>query len=111
MARPNVAPCTPAVHPRTARSGCCRSGFVTGDRRASRSTSGRQAFRPVTVRGLCSSRDAAMEEVASPLAAWESFYVILGSSAAALTGLMFVVITLIADAGPRTATPQGIATF
>jgi len=28
---------------------------------------------------------------------WESFYVIVGSSAAALTGLMFVVITLIVD--------------
>jgi bacteriorhodopsin len=33
----------------------------------------------------------------SILAHWESFYVIVGSSAAALTGLMFVVITLIAD--------------
>jgi hypothetical protein len=32
-----------------------------------------------------------------PLAEWDSFYVIVGSSAAALTGLMFVVITLIAD--------------
>jgi uncharacterized membrane protein len=31
------------------------------------------------------------------LAAWESFYVIVGSAAAVLTGLMFVVITLIAD--------------
>ena len=31
------------------------------------------------------------------LTEWESFYVIAGSSAAALTGLMFVVITLIAD--------------
>jgi hypothetical protein len=31
------------------------------------------------------------------LEGWESFYVIVGSSAAALTGLMFVVITLIAD--------------
>ena len=31
------------------------------------------------------------------LAGWETFYVIVGSSAAALTGLMFVVITLIAD--------------
>ena len=30
---------------------------------------------------------------------WESFYVIVGSSAAALTGLMFVVITLVADLG------------
>jgi hypothetical protein len=34
----------------------------------------------------------------SVLADWESFYVIVGSSAGALTGLMFVVITLIADA-------------
>lgn len=32
----------------------------------------------------------------SPLTAWENFYVIVGSSAAALTGLQFVVITLIA---------------
>lgn len=31
-------------------------------------------------------------------AAWESYYVIVGSSAAALTGLQFVVIALIADA-------------
>ena len=33
----------------------------------------------------------------TPLAAWESYYVIVGSSAAALTGLQFVVITLIAE--------------
>src|SRR6267378_1051198 len=46
-----------------------------------------------------------MEEAArSPLVAWESFYVIVGSSGAALTGLQFVVIALIADA--RT---QGVA--
>jgi hypothetical protein len=38
-----------------------------------------------------------MHEMASPIAAWESFYVIVGSSAAALTGLQFVVIALIAD--------------
>ena len=31
------------------------------------------------------------------LAAWENFYVIVGSSAGALIGLQFVVITLIAD--------------
>jgi hypothetical protein len=30
----------------------------------------------------------------SPFAAWDSFYVIIGSSAAALTGLQFVVIAL-----------------
>jgi F0F1-type ATP synthase assembly protein I len=33
----------------------------------------------------------------APLAAWGSFYVIVGSSAAALTGLQFVVIALVAD--------------
>ena len=32
-----------------------------------------------------------------PLHPWETFYVIVGSSAAALTGLMFVVIALVAD--------------
>ena len=35
------------------------------------------------------------EAVLSPLASWQSFYVIIGSAAATLTGLMFVVITLI----------------
>ena len=39
------------------------------------------------------------EGVASPLRAWESFYVIVGSSAGALTGLQFVVMTLIGEAG------------
>src|SRR6266446_7884578 len=39
----------------------------------------------------------------SVLSLWESFYVIIGSSGAGLTGLMFVVITLAADASvPRT---------
>lgn len=35
------------------------------------------------------------------LSAWESFYVIVGSAAAALTGLQFVVVTLIADLRQR----------
>ena len=34
----------------------------------------------------------------APFAAWESFYVIVGSSAAALTGLQFVVVVLGAEA-------------
>ena len=34
----------------------------------------------------------------TPLSGWENFYVIVGSSAGALIGLQFVVITLIADA-------------
>ena len=37
------------------------------------------------------------QAVLSPLPAWESFYVIIGSSAAALTGLQFVVIVLSAE--------------
>lgn len=43
-----------------------------------------------------------LDPAASPFADWENFYVIVGSSAAALTGLQFVVMALIADAGART---------
>jgi hypothetical protein len=39
----------------------------------------------------------------APLTGWENFYVIVGSSAGALTGLMFVVITLIAGNPLRNA--------
>jgi hypothetical protein len=35
------------------------------------------------------------------LVRWEAFYVIVGSSAGALTGLMFVVITLVRDSLPQ----------
>ena len=43
-----------------------------------------------------------MEEAAPlPFAAWESFYVIIGSSGAALTGLQFVVIALVAESRKR----------
>lgn len=49
-----------------------------------------------------------MSDVASALRDWESFYVIIGSSAGALTGLQFVVLTLVAQAeisqGNRDAT-------
>jgi hypothetical protein len=39
-----------------------------------------------------------VQEIATlPLSPWESFYVIVGSSAAALTGLQFVVIALVAE--------------
>jgi hypothetical protein len=37
----------------------------------------------------------------TPLAGWENFYVIVGSSAGALIGLQFVVMALVADM-PRT---------
>lgn len=52
-----------------------------------------------------------MQEVAvSPLTGWENFYVIIGSAAAALTGLMFVVITLIAGTQARRSS-RAVATF
>ena len=44
------------------------------------------------------------------LASWEGFYVIIGTSVAALTGLMFVVIALMAEA-PMESTAQGLAAF
>jgi hypothetical protein len=46
----------------------------------------------------------------SALTAWESFYVIVGSSGAALTGLQFVVIALIAESRRR-ATSKEIEAF
>lgn len=50
------------------------------------------------------------DAAALPLATWESFYVIVGSAAAALTGLQFVVMALIADM-PRRSTFEGIDAF
>ncbi len=52
-----------------------------------------------------------MNEFASPtLAAWQSFYVIVGSSGAALIGIQFVVITLIGAMRLRT-THEAISAF
>src|SRR6266436_172047 len=45
----------------------------------------------------------------SLLPAWQNFYVIIGSAAAALTGLMFVVITLIARAGQLRSSESVVA--
>ncbi|MEO8200127.1 MAG: hypothetical protein ABI679_06380 [Gemmatimonadota bacterium] len=51
-----------------------------------------------------------MMETALPMSSWESFYVIVGSSGGALTGLQFVVMALIADTdAPRG--PKEIAAF
>jgi hypothetical protein len=44
-----------------------------------------------------------IDAVALPLSSWESFYVIVGSSGAALTGLQFVMIALIADSQRRSS--------
>jgi amino acid transporter len=53
-----------------------------------------------------------MDEAARvPLAAWESFYVIVGSSGAALTGLQFVVIALGADSRKKRSTRETVDAF
>lgn len=44
------------------------------------------------------------------LSAWEAFYVIVGSSAAALTGLQFVVIALVSETEMRTG-PRELDAF
>lgn len=54
----------------------------------------------------------AMPETASSfLSAWSSFYIMTGSSAAALIGLMFIVITLVTGTERLRRAPDGIATF
>ncbi len=53
-----------------------------------------------------------LEPLASSLlAAWSSFYVLTGSAAAALTGLMFVVITLVMGTNRVRRSRDGISTF
>ena len=52
-----------------------------------------------------------MEDVAhTPLAAWETFFFLVGSSGAALTGLQFVAIAVIAESRRR-ATAREIEAF
>lgn len=47
---------------------------------------------------------------ASPLAGWDNYYVIIGSSAGGLTGLTFVVIALIRESR-QGVQPTGVGTF
>ena len=47
----------------------------------------------------------------SVLRAWESFYVIVGTSAGALTGLQFVVLTLVSEAGMIRGSGDTLAAF
>jgi hypothetical protein len=46
----------------------------------------------------------------APLAGWDNFYVIVGSTAGGLTGLTFVVIALIRDSG-QGVRPTGVGAF
>jgi len=52
-----------------------------------------------------------MDAGATALREWSSFFVIVGSSAGALTGLQFVVLTLIANAGTVPTSGETISAF
>lgn len=53
-----------------------------------------------------------MEHAASAvLSPWENFYVIIGSAAAGLTGLVFVVITIVSGSERAPRSHEGTATF
>jgi hypothetical protein len=51
------------------------------------------------------------ENAASMLSTWANFYVMIGGAAAALTGLMFVVITLVSGVERTLPSHDGIGTF
>jgi hypothetical protein len=51
------------------------------------------------------------ETASSVLTPWSSFYIMTGSAAASLTGLMFVVITLVTGTERLQKNPDGISTF
>jgi hypothetical protein len=51
-----------------------------------------------------------VRETGEMLTAWNSFYVMMGSSAAALTGLVFIVVTIVRDQR-RPGSEAGMATF
>jgi hypothetical protein len=49
--------------------------------------------------------------VLSPLKAWETFYVIVGSAGGALTGLQFVVLTLIGESRIASSSEETLSAF
>jgi hypothetical protein len=51
------------------------------------------------------------ETASSVLTPWSNFYILTGSSAGALTGLMFVVITLVTDVERFRRSPDGLSAF
>ena len=51
------------------------------------------------------------EPAANPMQAWEAYYVIVGSSAGALTGLQFVVLTMISESGVIRGTSDTLSAF
>ena len=52
-----------------------------------------------------------VEGVPEALREWETYYLIMGAAAGALTGLQFVVITLVTEAGVLQGTDETLAAF
>ena len=52
-----------------------------------------------------------VEAAVSPISTWQNFYVIIGTSAGALTGLMFVVITLISNSNTHQKSRLSVDAF
>src|SRR5438876_6570649 len=70
----------------------------------------RMSRRPLT----CPSKGGSImsEALLAPLAAWQNYYVIVGTAAATLTGLLFVVIALVSGALGRVSSPwSGVRVF
>jgi hypothetical protein len=58
------------------------------------------------MRAAARKQAQADEATMSLFSEWDNYYVIIGSSAAALTGLQFVVIALVAEANARSTTRE-----
>lgn len=52
-----------------------------------------------------------MSETAAALRAWETFYLIVGTAAGALTGLQFVVLTLVSESGYIRTSGETLSAF
>jgi hypothetical protein len=52
-----------------------------------------------------------MSETAAALRAWETFYLIVGTTAGALTGLQFVVLTLVSESGHLRGSGDTLSAF
>src|SRR5437660_10378321 len=78
---------------------CHRPSLLRVCTETPRRSAARHRFAGGAPEGSTEQRRSIVEPTAvSPFAAWESFYVIIGSSGAALTGLQFVVVVLGAEA-------------
>ena len=71
-----------------------------------------EAYEPSTVCIDIEGGSNMQEAAVLPLPTWQNFYVIIGTAAATLTGLLFVVIALVSGALGRVSSPwSGVRVF